>query len=697
MNTVPASAKNGPNSGLRRISCLAMPTKSRCSSLHRMSMSRPLWWLKMKTAGRCDQRCSSPLTRRRMPASALPSSPNVVPARLTTCRQLPSSTPAGSPSRNDGTRLPTASDVRTTSSTPGMPRVRERPAGPATPDRDRGEPPVRIGGARIADLLEQRQVLVAVGVEEALGEIDAAAGGETARRFQLSLAVAQRRRHGAGEPAVAHLEAAAQHVLDAQVAGDGLDLVARGRGDDREGVVAAAMRAHDGAGLGIDLRGDAVGVQALAHLQHRGLGLALQQGGGLGEQIGELQLAELEAQTGHGGERQPRRTDAPAHQAVEEERHDGEAGDQGTIEVEEGPDGGPRGSLVDLPRDVVEPRHGPRSIASRPRRGQPMPYPAGGGVSVVSTPGMAVATQQQEREEVGARRVVFLLDACSGIERRILRQWILEHHVPTGIPYEMIPIPADATAPSPAASRRPSRCLPGRVRRSAADAAARGLAAPGVAGRPAPPPASPAAARRPARPGTDAPGARRPARGPLPGGGGRGGAGLGAPRALAARRRRRPRRDHGPRRLRHAPGRAGARARRAPRARAALQGPAVRARGHRLAARVPWRCCTPGGGRGAPRSAGAPRGRALSEGDRRHPQPVRHRPHARSSSTSSTRARTARRCTTTAATSSASTRSPSATRWCSCRRTSRTSTISSCSTRCTRTAIRPTTPPAAST
>jgi glycerol-3-phosphate O-acyltransferase len=54
---------------------------------------------------------------------------------------------------------------------------------------------------------------------------------------------------------------------------------------------------------------------------------------------------------------------------------------------------------------------------------------------------MTQATQQHARDEVGRHRVVFLLDACSGIELRILQQWIAEHHVPTGIPWDAIPIP----------------------------------------------------------------------------------------------------------------------------------------------------------------------------------------------------------------------------------------------------------------
>src|SRR5215472_14020858 len=73
---------------------------------------------------------------------------------------------------------------------------------------------------------------------------------------------------------------------------------------------------------------------------------------------------------------------------------------------------------------------------------------------------MAFATRQQEREEVGGRRVVFLLDACSGVERRILRQWVLEHHAPTGIPYEMIAIPPTRRRPRrPRLDARLEACL----------------------------------------------------------------------------------------------------------------------------------------------------------------------------------------------------------------------------------------------
>src|SRR5439155_416373 len=93
MNTVPASAKAGPKSGFLRTSRFATATMSRRRSLQRRIVSTALWWLKTKTAGRCDQRCSSPRTARCTPASAVPSSPHAVIARFTMSRRLRLSTP----------------------------------------------------------------------------------------------------------------------------------------------------------------------------------------------------------------------------------------------------------------------------------------------------------------------------------------------------------------------------------------------------------------------------------------------------------------------------------------------------------------------------------------------------------------------------------------------------------------------------
>src|SRR5262249_49907636 len=54
--------------------------------------------------------------------------------------------------------------------------------------------------------------------------------------------------------------------------------------------------------------------------------------------------------------------------------------------------------------------------------------------------GVALAIPQLQIEPEQARRVVFLLDACSGVERRLLLDHIRDNPPPG--PYETIPIPS---------------------------------------------------------------------------------------------------------------------------------------------------------------------------------------------------------------------------------------------------------------
>src|SRR5258705_292941 len=60
---------------------------------------------------------------------ALPSPPPVAIPPFPARRQLPPSTAAGMPSVNAGARLPIASTVRSTASTPGVPRLWKRRTG----------------------------------------------------------------------------------------------------------------------------------------------------------------------------------------------------------------------------------------------------------------------------------------------------------------------------------------------------------------------------------------------------------------------------------------------------------------------------------------------------------------------------------------------------------------------------------------
>ncbi|HXJ37413.1 MAG TPA: glycerol-3-phosphate 1-O-acyltransferase [Candidatus Eisenbacteria bacterium] len=54
---------------------------------------------------------------------------------------------------------------------------------------------------------------------------------------------------------------------------------------------------------------------------------------------------------------------------------------------------------------------------------------------------MATASTAEAPLPLRHPRVVFLLDATSEIEQRLLTRWIADHHAPTGIPYEVVAIP----------------------------------------------------------------------------------------------------------------------------------------------------------------------------------------------------------------------------------------------------------------
>ncbi len=106
MKTMPPSWKTGPKSGFQRSSCLATPVMSRRSSLIISSASRPLWWLKRKTAGRLDHRFSSPITCSWTPASEMARSPQIDASTFTPSRRDALTTPAASPAQSEGTTLP---------------------------------------------------------------------------------------------------------------------------------------------------------------------------------------------------------------------------------------------------------------------------------------------------------------------------------------------------------------------------------------------------------------------------------------------------------------------------------------------------------------------------------------------------------------------------------------------------------------
>src|SRR5712671_827867 len=105
---------------------------------------------------------------------------------------------------------------------------------------------------RVADFLDEPQVLVAVGVEPAFGQLDAARQRERSGGEELALAVARRLDDATREATVLDLEPRAEDVRDAQVPRQRLGLIAgRGR-DDGERVAFTLMRPHERARLGKD-------------------------------------------------------------------------------------------------------------------------------------------------------------------------------------------------------------------------------------------------------------------------------------------------------------------------------------------------------------------------------------------------------------------------------------------------------------
>src|SRR5581483_4153679 len=162
--------------------------------------------------------------------------------------------------------------------------TREAADRPAAPRGDRREAPIRVRRPRPADRFEQREVLVAVGVEEALPELAALLARERARRERLAAAVARRPEVASGEASVLDLEPRAEDVRDLELARERLDLVAGRRRDERERVPAAAVRLHDGARLGVDRRRDRLREDALGELLELALRHVAEPGGGRGDE-----------------------------------------------------------------------------------------------------------------------------------------------------------------------------------------------------------------------------------------------------------------------------------------------------------------------------------------------------------------------------------------------------------------------------
>ena len=196
----------------------------------------------------------------------------------------------------------------------------------------------RIGRPGVADQLHQRDVLVAVGVEVAVRQVDVVLGGELLHGAGLARSPQNGLDHLSGEqPVDVDLEPVAQGVGDTQEARHRFDLDGERRGAEHHGVAVVEVGLHQFAHLGIDALLDLLGEQPLTDLLQIRQWPPAQHLGGLVDQTFEFDPAELMVETGgHHADQFP-----DAHVAVADplpgENHPGEAGDQRAVEVEERP------------------------------------------------------------------------------------------------------------------------------------------------------------------------------------------------------------------------------------------------------------------------------------------------------------------------------------------------------------------------
>jgi hypothetical protein len=198
---------------------------------------------------------------------------------------------------------------------------------------------LRCGGRGEADLAEEVDVLVAVGVGVARLKVDALLRGEDADGVRLARPPQGRAVCPAGQDAVvAGLEGGAQHVVDAERAGCGLELEAGCRGSEHQGVAHAVVGLHELPGLGVDPRRQLLREHPFTDGRDVVLVVAVESTEADGDELLEvlLRLHALEGQPGRADRLEW--PDLPAAEPVDVEVDGREAVDQRAVEVEECPD-----------------------------------------------------------------------------------------------------------------------------------------------------------------------------------------------------------------------------------------------------------------------------------------------------------------------------------------------------------------------
>ena len=145
------------------------------------------------------------------------------------------------------------------------PEVEHRPAtGGGLP----GQPLLRVDRMGVPDGLQERHVLVAVGVTVAGGQVDAVPGGKRLHRGDLAGTPQCPTRQPTGEDTVLGLQLGAQQVLDPEPPRQRTSLEPGGRGRDYHGVAAPLVRLGQPPRVVEQRRRNALDEQPLSQLDH---------------------------------------------------------------------------------------------------------------------------------------------------------------------------------------------------------------------------------------------------------------------------------------------------------------------------------------------------------------------------------------------------------------------------------------------
>ena len=168
---------------------------------------------------------------------------------------------------------------------------------PASALGDGSHLPRGIGRPRVADQVHQGDVLVAVGIEVTVLEIDVVLVGESLHRGGLAGAPKDRLRHPAGQqPVDGRLELVGEGVGDSEEPRHRVDLDGQRRRAQHDGVASGDVGAHQLAHLRVDAGLDPLDEQLLADLLKVGDQSSRQRTGSLADQVLELAAPQRVAQ-----------------------------------------------------------------------------------------------------------------------------------------------------------------------------------------------------------------------------------------------------------------------------------------------------------------------------------------------------------------------------------------------------------------